>query len=103
MSSIKLCSRVDPATTLREQDTALLGCHSVRFGVGAELGLERREMLHHECCQEPIFEREQILLVQRIDIGLRVLLDDTVGDDDGPSLVGSTDTIERETTGQTRY
>lgn len=76
----------------------------MRDGVGAELSLERREMLHHECCQESILsEREQILLVQRIDIGLRVLLDDTVGDDDGPSLVGSADTIQRETTGQTRH
>ena len=71
MSSIKLCSRVDPATTLREQDTALLGCHSVRFGVGAELGLERREMLHEQRREETIFtEREQVLLVECVDNAL---------------------------------
>lgn len=94
--------RVDPTTTLREQDPPRLGCHGVRYGVRTELGLECREVLHHERRQETILsEREQILLVQRINVGLGVLVDDAVRDDDRATLVSRANTIEGETAGQT--
>lgn len=69
--------------------------------IAAKLGLERREMLHQQRRQESILaQREQILLVQRVNIRLCVLVDDAVGDDDGPPLVRRPDTIQTETTGQ---
>jgi len=69
--------------------------------VWAELRLELREVFHQQGCQETILsEREQILLVQCVDVGLGVLFDDTVGDDDWTTFVGGTDAVERETTGQ---
>lgn len=96
--------RVDPSPSLRKQDAPRLGRHSVRDRVRRELGLERREVLHHERRQETIFtEREQILLVQGVDVGLGVFLDDSVRDDDRPSFVGGTDAVEGETTGQARH
>lgn len=66
-----------------------------------EFRLEGGEMLHHQRCQKPIFtEGEQVLLVQCVDVRFRVLLNDAIGNDDGPALVGSPDAVERETTGQ---
>lgn len=63
---------------------------------------ECKEVLHHECCQEPILTKgEQILLVLRVEVRLRALLDDATGNNDWLSLVGGTNAIERETTGQT--
>jgi hypothetical protein len=59
-------------------------------------------MLHQQGRQIPILsKREQVLLVQRIDIGLGVLVNDAVGDDDGTTFVGGTDAVEGETTGKT--
>ena len=59
-----------------------------------ELGAERREVLQQECRQETIFtKRKQVLLVQRVNVGFSVLLDDTIRDDDGPALVGSPDAV----------
>jgi len=60
-----------------------------------ELGLERREVLEQERRQETIFtKREQVLLVKRIYVAFGVLVDDTVGNDDRPAFVRSTDTVE---------
>lgn len=70
--------------------------------IRTEFCLEGREMLHHQRCQKSIFtEGEQVLFMKRIDVRFRVLLDDAIGNDDGPALVGSSDAVERETTGQT--
>ena len=69
-----------------------------------ELGPERGEVLEQECREVTIFtEREQVLLVQGIDKRLSVLLDDSVRDDDRATLVGSTDSVHRETPRQTRH
>ena len=95
-------SRVDPSTPLREQNTPRLGSHRVRNRIRAKLGFKRREMLHQQRRQKPILsQREQVLLVQRVDIGFGVFLNDAIGDDDGPTLVCSPDSIQRETTRQT--
>ena len=67
-----------------------------------ELGTECREVLQHKRCQETIFsERQQVLLVQRIDVGLRILLYDAVGDDDGSTLIGGTNAVHGETSRKT--
>jgi len=74
----------------------------MRGSIRAEFGFECREMLHQKSRQETIFtEGEQILLVQCVDIGFGVFLDDTVGNDDGTAFVGSSNTIKGETTRQT--
>ena len=73
-------------------------------GVGRELRPERGEVLEQEGREITIFtEREQVLLVQGVDEGLRVLFDDTVRDDDRATLVRGTDPVHRETSGQTRH
>ena len=67
-----------------------------------ELGPKCREMLHEECSQVPILsQRQQIFLVQRVDVRLGVFIDDTVRDDDGSAFVGGPNTIQRETTRKT--
>lgn len=71
-------------------------------GVWRKLHLEGREVLHHERGEVTIFtEREQVLLVERVDIDLRVFVNDPGRNDDRPSLVGRTDSVDTETTGKT--
>jgi hypothetical protein len=71
--------RIDPPPTLREQYTPRFRSHGVRNGMGAELGLEGREMLHQESRQETIFTKgKQILLMQSVDIGFGVFFDDSI-------------------------
>ena len=41
-------SRIDPATTLREQHAPRLGSDGVRDGIRRELGPERREVLEEQ-------------------------------------------------------
>lgn len=72
--------------------------------IWTELCLERREVFHQQRCQESILsEREQILLVQGVDIRLGVFVDDSVGDEDWATFIRSPNTIEGETTGETGY
>lgn len=74
----------------------------MRDGIRSEFGSERGEVLQQESGQVTVFtERQQILLVQSVDIGFRVLLDNSIGDDDWSTLVSSSDSVHRETTGQT--
>ena len=95
-------SRVNPSSTLRQQHTPTLWRNSSRNSIRGELHLVRWEMLHHQSCQITIFtQREQIFLVEGVDVPLRVVVNDTIRDDDRPTLVRRSDTIQRETTGQT--
>ena len=74
----------------------------MRDGVRSELRPERREMLEQQRRQETIFsERQQILLVQGIDVWLGIFFDNAVGDDDGATFVVGTDAVHGETTGKT--
>lgn len=51
-------------------------------------------MLEEQSRQVTILtKREQVLLMEGINVGLGVLLDDAVGDDDWTALVRSTDSI----------
>lgn len=73
-------------------------------GIGCELRPERGEVLQQECRQVPILtKREQVLLVQRVDIAFSVVIDDPVGDDDWTTLISSTDTVQGETTWKTGH
>ena len=70
--------------------------------VGGEFSTEGREVLEQESSQVTIFtKRQQVLLVQSIDVRFRVLFDNSVGDDDRPPLVSSSNPVHGETTGQT--
>lgn len=74
----------------------------MRNGVGGKLHLERREVGHHESREISIFsEREQVLLVEGVHNVLGVVVDDAIGDDERSTLVGRSNTVERETTGET--
>ena len=94
--------RVDPTTTLREQNSPRLRSDRVCDGICVELGAEGREMLEHQSRELTIFtEGEQVLLVQRVNMAFRIVVDDTVRNDDRTALVSSTNPVKRETTGQT--
>lgn len=94
--------RVNPPTPLGQQDAPRFRSDSVCDGVRGEFRLEGREVLHHERGEETIFTKgEQVLLVERVDHVLRVFIDDTTRDDDRTTLVGGTDAVHGETTGQT--
>ena len=72
--------------------------------VGGEFSTEGREVLEQESSQVTIFtKRQQVLLVQSINVWLRVLLDNSVGDDDRPSLVGRSNPVHGETTRKTGH
>jgi hypothetical protein len=59
-------------------------------------------MLHHQRREVSIFtEREQVLLVQGIDIDLGIFVNDSSRNDDRSALVGRSDSVDTETTGQT--
>ena len=69
--------------------------------VRGEFHLERREMLHHQSSQIAVLAQgKQVLLVQGVHVRLSVLVDDATRDDDGPTLVGGSDTIDTEATRQ---
>ena len=60
--------RVDPSTTLRQQNTPRVGSNSHGVSIGDELRFVIREMLENESSEVTIFsEREQILLVKSIE------------------------------------
>ncbi len=70
--------------------------------IGSKLGAKSREMLEHKSCQVTIFtQREQVLLVECVDIWFGVFFDDAVGDDNWPALVCRPNAIHGETTRQT--
>ena len=66
----------------------------MRDRVGCELRLEGGEMFEEQGRQVTIFtEREQVLLMEGINVGLGVVLDDAVGDDNRTALIRSSDSI----------
>ena len=70
--------------------------------VGCELRLKRREMLEEQSRKVTILtEREQVLLMEGINVGLCIVLDDAVGDDDRTTLICGSDSVQRETAGET--
>jgi hypothetical protein len=73
----------------------------MRNSMRAELCLEHREMLHQECRQERIFAKGE--LMQGVNVGLSVLFDNSVRDDDGATLVSCSDSIESKASGLTSH
>jgi hypothetical protein len=62
--------------------------------------LEEWEVLHHNRRQIAILsELKEILLMERVDFAVGILLDDAVGDDKRSTFIGCPDSIHRETTG----
>lgn len=95
---------INPTTPLREQHARRLRGHGMSKSMRVELGPECREMLEQQRRQETILaQREQILFVQSVDVGFSVFLDDTIGDDDGATFVGGSDTIKGETSWKTSH
>jgi hypothetical protein len=71
-------------------------------GIRTELHLVCWEVLHHERRQKTIFpKRQQILLVESVDVGLRVFVDDAVRNDDRSSLISCPNAIQTETARET--
>ena len=81
-----------PRETRIRQDSGA----TVRNRVRAKLGFESQEMLHRKSCQESFFfsKREQILLVEGINVGFGILFDDPFGKDDGTTFVCSTNVVK---------
>lgn len=70
--------------------------------IWGKLHLEGREILHHQGRQVAILaERKEVLLMQRIDVRFRVLIDNTRRNDDGPALIGRADAIYGEASRKT--
>ena len=92
---------IDPSTTLRQQDSPLIGGDSVRLSVPDELGLVVREVLKQQGCQVSIFtEMEQVLHMESVDAVLGVVVDDSLGNEERLVCVRSPESVHGETTGQ---
>ena len=79
---------VDPATTLREQDAPRLGRSGLAVGIGNELVSHVGEVLGHQRSQETILtKRQQVLLVEGVDVAIAVLADNSVRNDQRLSAV----------------
>ena len=79
--------RVDPSSTLRQQDRPLVWCYGEGMSVTDELGLVHREVLQEESREVTIFTKmEKVLHVEGVDSVFGIVLDDSVGDEQG--LVG---------------
>jgi len=90
--------RVDPATPLGEQNTPGFGGSSVRKSIRDELVAHVGEVLGHKGGKVTIFsKRQQVLLMQSIDIAIRVLINDLAGNDKRTALVRGAQTIHAET------
>lgn len=69
--------RVNPSPPLTEQNIPPTRRDGMSDSIGCELHLECREMLHHQRGKVSIFAQgEEVLLVQSIDVGFGVFVDD---------------------------
>lgn len=69
--------RVDPATTLRQENAPRVGSYRHSLSFGEELGLKVGEVLEDEGREVTILsEGEQVLLVQGIEDSLRLMVDE---------------------------
>jgi hypothetical protein len=89
-------SRVDPSTTLTEKHPECVGDDGLADGLRTEDHFAARERPQHERREVSILsEEEQVLLVQRVDDVLRVVLDDVgIGEDGDPVPVVSLGRLE---------
>jgi hypothetical protein len=93
---------INPSPTLGKQNTPRFRSNSTSNSIRDELGLESWEVFHQESGQETIFtEREKILLVKGVNVGLGVLVDNTIRDDDWTAFVSSSNAVEGETSRET--
>lgn len=95
--------RVDPSSTLTQKYIPSTWRDCTGNSVRGEFHLVRREVLHHERGEVSIFsEREQILLVECVNIGFGVFVNDHRRDDNWPTFIGGSNSVDRETTGEAR-
>lgn len=97
--------RVDPSSTLREEDAERVGDDGLADSLRAEHHLALGEGLEHERRKVAILAEEQeVLLVERVDDVLRIVLNDVrVGEDGHPVAVvplGGLDPVHRKAAGQ---
>src|SRR5690606_36567792 len=91
-------SRVDPATTLREQDFPSIRSGGLRVGVRNKLVRHVREMLNHQSSEVTIFtERQKILLVKSVHIAIGISFNNLVCNDERAPLIRSSETVHAET------
>ncbi len=96
--------RIDPATALREQNRPTFRRVRLALRVGREGNLHVGKVFEHQRGQVSILaERQQILLVQRVDIIDRVVFNDLLVDEQRDRLVGRADAIHAKTAGQARH
>lgn len=96
--------RVNPSPTLREQDFELVRCYRMGDSVWSELHLEGWEVLHHDGRKVTILAQvKQILLVQRVDVHFRLVINDAIGDDEWSTFVRGANAIHAEATGKARH
>lgn len=97
-------SRVDPTTTLGEENLPVVGSHSVSMSVTNELRLVKREVLKKKSCEVSIFSKvEQVLHVQGVDAILGIILNHLVSNEERLMCVWSSKTVEGETTRKTGH
>jgi hypothetical protein len=95
-------SRIDPSSTLRQENCPTRRRDGVSDSIGRKFHLESGKVLHHQCREVSIFtQREKVLLVEGVHVRLGILVDDPAGNDDWPTLVGSSDSVDTETSRKT--
>lgn len=83
--------RVDPTTSLGEQNTPILWRSGLGLGIAHKDRLVVTKVLQHKRGQVSIFsEVQQVLGVQRVDAVLGVVVDHRVGNEQRTMCVGST-------------
>lgn len=100
--------RVDPSSTLREEDSEGVGYNSLADSLRTKDHLSLGEGLEHQGGEVTIFsEQEQVLLVQGVDNVLGVVLANVgVCQDRNPVTglsLGRLDTVDTETSGKTSH
>lgn len=99
-------SRVNPSSTLREKNKEGIRYDSLANSLRHKHHFPLGECLEHQCRQVSIFtKQEKILLVQRVDNILRIVLDNVgIGNDGHPVTVGTLwrlDSVGTKASGQT--
>ena len=90
--------RVDPPTSLRKQNTPRVWRGRERVRIWDEFVGHGWEMFGHEGSEVAILsERQQVLLMQCVDVAVGVFFDDLVGNNQGLALVGGSQAIHAET------
>jgi hypothetical protein len=90
--------RVNPSSTLRQENTPRFGSSRLTLGIGNELVGHLREILGHQGSEVTILTKgQQVLLVKRVHITDGIVLDNTIRDDERLTLINTSETVHSET------